>query len=111
MGSFFSQAGDVLVEEVESKVFNLRLIAFDKNGNLRYGAPERDRNDEIVKILSTEKNHRDEPDNPDKLWYIMDSVWVNAWLLYVHLDVDHAPGPGPCRCAPLLIPHTARPCL
>jgi hypothetical protein len=78
----------------KSFVLNPRLIAFDEHGNLRYGAPERDRNAELVKVLGTDTNHFNEE---GKDWYILDSTWVHSWLLYVYLDVDNAPGPGPCR--------------
>jgi len=86
--------GSAEKDSAQSSVLNPRLIAFDEHGNLRYGAPERDRNAELVKILGTDKNHFDEE---GKDWYIMDSTWVHSWLLYVYLDVDNAPGPGPCR--------------
>ena len=82
--------------EIESKVLNPRLISFDAHGNLRYGGPERDRNDELLRVLSTDKDHKND-DDPNQEWYIMDSAWVQSWLLHVYLDPDNAPGPGPCR--------------
>lgn len=93
MGHWWNNEITIETEKV-SKVLNPRLMSFDEHGNLRYGAPERDRNDELTKILNTDKNHYDEE---GKEWYIMDSVWVHSWLLFVHLDPDNSPAPGPCR--------------
>lgn len=48
-------------KEEEDVVFNPRLIAFDEDGNLRYGVPERDRDDEMLRIMKL-----DEVDGPSE---------------------------------------------
>ena len=81
--------------EIQNKVLNPRQISFDNHGNLRFGGPERDRNEELMQIMATDKDHVSSGEDDE--WYIMDSSWVQSWLLYVYLDPDNAPGPGKCR--------------
>jgi len=77
--------------DVENKVFDTRLIGYDKYGNLRYGIPEHDRHGEMNEVMAVDSTDRDH----HHYWYLMDACWLQEWLLYVHGDENVTPMPGP----------------
>jgi hypothetical protein len=116
MGSSYSKAEKE--EEEDSRVFDTKLIHFDEDGNLRLGiynlfvqsyiyfiifilgTKEYNREGELKRIMDA-----DDPVEEDgKIWYIINSAWVQAWLLYVHSNKNINPNPGPCRNDCLLTP-------
>jgi len=40
---------------------------------------------------------------PGKVWCVVDTAWLNAWLQYTRLDKDVSPRPGPCRNDRLIV--------
>lgn len=78
-----------LIEERD--ILDIANIYWDVDGNLRHGKSDRDRDAEVLDILSRDENEEKEE---AVLWMIIPSRWVRSWLLFAHLKVtDEAPGP------------------
>jgi len=88
-------SGESKEKDEEESVLPCHLIGYDEHGNLSLlvGGEKRDRDDEMVRIMNFDKIEGED----EKPWSIMDSVWVQSWLCYVHLERNIAPMPGPCR--------------
>lgn len=94
MGAAFSKDDEGTEEEKDKeKVFDKRKIYIDDFGNFCYGDILFDPEEEKIRIMQC-----DEPKEEDgKEWYIINTPWMRAWLLYCHLNKDINPNPGPCR--------------
>ena len=84
---------DVLSQE--GAVYDTRRISYDDGGNLVYGLPPRDRNQELREMMTLDTKAAKRL-KPRTEWYIMDACWVSEWLYFVHADENVAPAPGPC---------------
>jgi len=75
---------------VEKDVFDVKKIYWDNDGNLRHGTTERNRDEEIIKLLQADSNN---DSDWTKLWMIVPSRWVRFWLLFAYYKVGDPPGP------------------
>lgn len=106
-------------EKEEVRVYDVSHIFYDEVGNLRY-SPKlaktvEQRKEELLEIMkfeeefnahlsavtSTKLTSTIKP-TEEECYCIIDSVWIDAWLQYVHLNTQ-APGPGPCTNDRLII--------
>mmetsp|Transcript_19981 Transcript_19981/g.28704 ORF Transcript_19981/g.28704 Transcript_19981/m.28704 type:complete len:306 (-) Transcript_19981:233-1150(-) len=89
MGCSSSSEGE---EVTIPPAYDPKDIYYDRYGNLRYGHVVNDREDELRRVvvndIATSESH---------LCYIVDSSWMNAWLMFTHYDRYVSPNPGPCR--------------
>lgn len=77
-------------EEVrDTKVFDIRKIYWDKDGNLRHGRSKRNRDDEILTLL--QKDHTDAEDKA-ALWIIIPNRWLRTWLIFAYMKMGEEPG-------------------
>ena len=83
---------------VTSEVLKIEKIYWDADGNLRYGETERNRDAEVLDLLSRDNN---EDEKEARLWMIIPSRWVREWLLFAHLKTTATP-PGPIDMRSLL---------
>eukprot|EP00601_Ochromonadales_sp_CCMP2298_P037185 CAMPEP_0173360780 /NCGR_PEP_ID=MMETSP1144-20121109/20805_1 /TAXON_ID=483371 /ORGANISM="non described non described, Strain CCMP2298" /LENGTH=208 /DNA_ID=CAMNT_0014310227 /DNA_START=86 /DNA_END=708 /DNA_ORIENTATION=- len=74
----------------KEKMFDVRKIYWDQDGNLRHGLTDRNRDAEVLNILKSDDN--DDSDST-KLWMIIPSRWVRQWLLFAHVKAGQPPGP------------------
>eukprot|EP01031_Cornospumella_fuschlensis_P036122 gene36122-43805_t len=88
MGNYLGLSKDDDSEDNDN--YDVRRIYWDKDGNLRHGRTERNRDDEIVKILQADTH--DETDM-SKLWMIIPSRWIRNWLIFAHYRLGDQPGP------------------
>jgi hypothetical protein len=70
--------------------FDPRKVYWDVEGNLRHGTTTRNREEELLQILQADS--KDETD-PTKIWMIVPSRWLKAWLVFVHFKLGDPPGP------------------
>ena len=77
---------------------DIAKIYWDADGNLRYGVSERNRDVEVLEILSRDTN---EDEEVARVWMIIPSRWVRNWLLFAHLKIVDEP-PGPIDMASLM---------
>lgn len=78
-----------LLERTE--VNDVANIFWDAHGNLRHGNSSRDRDAEVLDILSGDTCEETEE---GRVWMIVPSRWVRHWLLFAHLKIStDAPGP------------------
>lgn len=72
-------------------VNDIKNIYWDADGNLRCGKSSRDRDGEVLEILSGDASDETEE---ARLWMIVPSRWIRNWLLFAHLKIaTDAPGP------------------
>ena len=106
--------------EEEIVVYDVNHIFYDDIGNLRYSSklakPVEQRNEELTAIMKCEEEFNAQlialkgkhvsvtqlQPSEEEFYCIIDSVWIDAWLQYVHLNTM-APGPGPCRNDRLIV--------
>ena len=87
--SFFEARG--LLEGRKTEVNAVANIYWDADGNLRHGNSSRDRDAEVLDILSGDTSEETEE---GRVWMIVPSRWVRHWLLFAHLKIStDAPGP------------------
>lgn len=87
------QSKDKKNEEEDSKEYDKKMIYIDEYGNFVYGDKQFDPDEEAIRVMNT-----DDPIEEDgKEWYIINTSWMNAWLMYCHLNKNVNPNPGPCR--------------
>lgn len=82
MGISGSKVEDEQAEKKEvSAVFDLQDLYFDTEGNLRMGSGHRktqmQKDKEMRALMELEDDEDLEAD--ERLWYIMDAVWVADW--------------------------------
>ena len=68
--------------------------------------------DASEEVISRKRNNLELHDffQDGKEWYVIDSVWINTWLAYVHYGKDISPNPGPCDNTRLLNNDTGNSC-
>mmetsp|Transcript_22786 Transcript_22786/g.20700 ORF Transcript_22786/g.20700 Transcript_22786/m.20700 type:complete len:210 (-) Transcript_22786:33-662(-) len=74
----------------DEEIYDLNKIYWDNDGNLRHGASDRKRDDEIMHILEADSS--DESDKT-KLWMIIPSRWIRLWLQFAYMKLGEPPGP------------------
>lgn len=85
-------------EELEQEQYEKDLAKFylkdqiyvDDAGNLRYGEKKFDPEYELSVIVDKD----DQVEEEGKIWYVVSTGWMNAWLLYCHLNRGVNPNPG-----------------
>lgn len=80
-------------------VYKTSTMYYDEDGNLRFGGPERDVEDEVEQMMRVDKDDSDD----DVLWYVVETAWVNAWLAYAHYGRGVSPYPGPVNNNSLIV--------
>ena len=84
---------------VERKDVNdIANIYWDEDGNLRCGKSSRDRDAEVLELLSGDAIDETEE---ARVWMIVPSRWVRHWLLFAHLKIS-TDSPGPINMDSLL---------
>jgi len=98
---FDRQAQQFLIDRgliASTEVLKIEKIYWDADGNLRYGETERNRDAEVLDLLSRDNN---EDEKEARVWMIIPSRWVREWLLFAHLKTTATP-PGPIDMGSLL---------
>jgi hypothetical protein len=71
--------------------YDVRMIFWDRDGNLRIGTSLRDRDEECLAVLKADDNDTEEPDT---IWVIIPARWARKWALFAHLRLtSEEPGP------------------
>lgn len=71
--------------------YDVRLIFWDMDGNLRLGNSLRNRDDEIISML---KGDQEDTEIADTIWMLIPSRWARKWVLFAHLRLSNEePGP------------------
>ncbi len=73
--------------------YDIRMMFWDLDGNLRIGKSLRDRDEEILKILMTgtdnpDKDVKDEEETGDEVYVLLPSRWLREWVLFAHLRLS-----------------------
>ena len=84
------RGSDQVIDYTIKDAFDPRKIYWDVEGNLRHGTTTRNREEELLQILQADS--KDETD-PTKIWMIVPSRWLKAWLTFVHFKLGDPPGP------------------
>jgi len=82
--------GEDLEDWGDGGSYDVRMIFWDLDGNLRLGSSLRSRDDELLSLLKTDFSNME---NPDTIWMIIPSRWARKWVLFSHLRLtDEEPG-------------------
>ena len=85
--------------------YDIRMIFWDLDGNLRIGNSLRDRDQEVLSVLMVDDS---DPESGDEIWILLPSRWARRWVLFSHLrltDVD----PGPINLYNILVKDDGEP--
>ena len=94
LNKFLSDQG--LIDDRD--LLDIQKIYWDNDGNLRYGVSERNRDIEVLDMLSRDVNDETEE---ARVWMIIPSRWVRNWLLFAHMKISDEP-PGSIDMGSLL---------